>query len=133
MFPFVPGLTLSATLIANLIADLSATVNLSESLRLNLSATWAGDVVTAAEESAPLSALVWWLIPLAAFMGSIMYVIWVTKFQSRYQNETNRSVGRFQRFQESLEKDRGRPRDSHDGQTPYDNKSAPARNPSRYN
>ena len=60
----------------------------------------------AAEDSAPLSALVWWLIPLAGFIGAIGYVIWVTKFQSKYENETNRSVGRFQKFQQSLEKDR---------------------------
>lgn len=60
----------------------------------------------AAEEAAPLSALVWWLIPLFAFIGAIAYVIWVSKFQSKYENETNRSVGRFQKFQRSLEKDR---------------------------
>ena len=60
----------------------------------------------AAEEAAPLSALVWWLIPLFAFIGAIGYVIWVTKFQTKYENETNRSVGRFQNFQRSLEKDR---------------------------
>jgi len=60
----------------------------------------------AAEESAPLSALVWWLIPLFAFMGAIGYVIWVSKFQTKFENETNRSVGRFQNFQRSLEKDR---------------------------
>lgn len=59
-----------------------------------------------AEESAPLSALVWWFIPLGAFIGAIAYVIWVSKFQSKYENETNRSVGRFQKFQESLGKDR---------------------------
>jgi hypothetical protein len=61
---------------------------------------------SAAEEAAPLSALVWWLIPLFAFIGAIGYVIWVSKFQTKYENETNRSVGRFQKFQQSLEKDR---------------------------
>ncbi|MFM8841609.1 MAG: hypothetical protein ACKOFU_02680 [Actinomycetota bacterium] len=59
---------------------------------------------TIAAEGAPLSALVWWLIPLFAFIGAIAYVIWVSKFQSKYENETNRSVGRFQKFQKSLEK-----------------------------
>jgi hypothetical protein len=63
-------------------------------------------VVLATTESAPLSALVWWLIPLVAFIGAIAYVIWVSKFQAKFENETNRSVGRFQRFQQSLEGDR---------------------------
>ncbi len=65
--------------------------------------------VSAAEETAPLSAFVWWLIPLFAFLGAIAYVIWVSKFQSKYQNQTNRSVNRFQKFQASLDKDRRRP------------------------
>lgn len=60
----------------------------------------------AAEDAAPLSPLVWWLIPLFAFIGAIGYVIWVSKFQTKYENQTNRSVGRFQNFQRSLEKDR---------------------------
>lgn len=71
-------------------------------------------VLSAAEDSAPLSAFVWWLIPLFAFLGAIGYVIWVSKFQSKYQNQTNRSVNRFQKFQESFGKDRrapGTPRD----------------------
>ena len=63
-------------------------------------------VVLATTESAPLSALVWWLIPLVAFIGAIAYVIWVSKFQAKFENQTNRSVGRFQRFQQSLESDR---------------------------
>jgi hypothetical protein len=62
--------------------------------------------VLANAESAPLSAFVWWLIPLFAFIGAIGYVIWVSKFQAKYENETNRSVGRFQKFQQSLEGDR---------------------------
>ena len=121
MIPLIPSLALSAALSAG------------QSPRIQALAMWADETLIAAEESAPLSALVWWLIPLAAFIGSIMYVIWVTKFQSRYQNETNRSVGRFQRFQESLDKDRGRSRDSQEVHTPASNESDAARNPQRHN
>lgn len=64
----------------------------------------------AAEDSAPLSAFVWWLIPLFGFLGAIAYVIWISKFQTKYENQTTRSVDRFQKFQESLEKDRKEPR-----------------------
>ena len=52
--------------------------------------------------SAPLSALIWWLIPLTAAVGAAGYVIWVTKFQKKYENKTERSVGRFQSFQNSF-------------------------------
>ena len=34
--------------------------------------------------------------------GALAYVLWVSKFQSKYQKGTQRSVGQFQRFQESL-------------------------------
>lgn len=51
------------------------------------------------------SALIWWLIPLAAVLGALGYVLWVTKFQERFQNETTRSVGQFQRFQSSFRAD----------------------------
>lgn len=61
----------------------------------------------ATEENRPLSAFVWWLIPLFAFIGSVGYVIWVSKFKSRYENQTNRSVDRFQKFQNSFD-DKGR-------------------------
>ena len=61
----------------------------------------------ATEENRPLSAFVWWLIPLFAFIGSVGYVIWVSRFKSRYENQTNRSVDRFQKFQNSFD-DKGR-------------------------
>jgi hypothetical protein len=47
------------------------------------------------------------LIPLFAFIGSVGYVIWVSKFKSRYENQTSRSVDRFQKFQNSFD-DKGR-------------------------
>ena len=52
--------------------------------------------------SAPLSARIWWFIPLTAAVGAAGYVIWVTKFQKKYENKTERSVGRFQSFQKSF-------------------------------
>ncbi|MBI3430107.1 MAG: hypothetical protein HY050_08670 [Actinobacteria bacterium] len=52
--------------------------------------------------SPAFSALVWWLIPLAAVLGALGYVLWVTKFQERFRNETTRSVSQFQRFQSSF-------------------------------
>ncbi len=67
-------------------------------------------LILAAEDSAPLSAFVWWLIPLFGFLGAIAYVIWISKFQTKYENQTNRSVDRFQKFQKSLDSDPDAPR-----------------------
>ncbi len=52
--------------------------------------------------SSAFSALIWWLVPLAAVLGALGYVLWVTKFQEKFQNETTRSVSQFQRFQSSF-------------------------------
>lgn len=52
--------------------------------------------------SSAFIALIWWIVPLAALIGALAYVLWVTKFQGRYEQETSRSVNHFQRFQESL-------------------------------
>ncbi|HEY3292897.1 MAG TPA: hypothetical protein VGJ85_04620 [Candidatus Nanopelagicaceae bacterium] len=52
--------------------------------------------------SSAFSALIWWLVPLAAVIGALGYVLWVTKFQDKFQNETTRSVTQFQRFQDSF-------------------------------
>jgi hypothetical protein len=53
--------------------------------------------------SAPsLSAFVWWLIPLVAVFTSIIYVVWVSKFQSKFDKDTHRSMGKFQKFQNSF-------------------------------
>ena len=54
-----------------------------------------------------LSALVWWLIPLVAVFTSIIYVVWVARFQQKYENETSRSVGKFKKFQDSLSAQQG--------------------------
>jgi hypothetical protein len=47
-------------------------------------------------------ALIWWVVPAAGLIGALGYVLWVTKFQSKFQHETKRSVDRFQRFQDTL-------------------------------
>ena len=48
------------------------------------------------------SALIWWVVPALGLVGALGYVTWVSKFQGKYQQETQRSVGQFQRFQDSL-------------------------------
>ena len=48
------------------------------------------------------AALIWWVIPAAGLIGGLGYVVWVTKFEGKFQQETQRSVGQFQRFQDSL-------------------------------
>jgi hypothetical protein len=52
--------------------------------------------------SAPVSALVWLIIPALALVGGLAYAYWVTKLKSKYDNQVNRSVGRFQKFQDSF-------------------------------
>jgi hypothetical protein len=47
-------------------------------------------------------ALIWWVIPLAGLLGALGYVLWVTQFKSKFESETTRSVGQFQRFQDSF-------------------------------
>ena len=48
------------------------------------------------------AALIWWVVPATGLIGALGYVLWVTKFQGKFQQETQRSVGQFQRFQDSL-------------------------------
>lgn len=50
-------------------------------------------------------ALIWWVIPLAGLLGALTYVVWVTQFKSKFESETTRSMGQFQRFQDSFRKD----------------------------
>jgi hypothetical protein len=47
-------------------------------------------------------ALIWWVVPATGLIGALGYVLWVTKFESKFRTETKRSVDRFQRFQDSL-------------------------------
>jgi cytochrome c-type biogenesis protein CcmH/NrfF len=52
--------------------------------------------------SSAFAALIWWVVPVAALVGGIGYVIWVAKFKSKFETETTRSMGQFQRFQNSF-------------------------------
>lgn len=56
--------------------------------------------------SAPVSALVWLIIPALALVGGLAYAYWVTKLKSKFDNQVNRSVGRFQKFQDSFKDSR---------------------------
>ena len=52
--------------------------------------------------SSAATALIWWVVPAMGLLGAFGYVLWISKFQGKYQQETQRSVGQFQRFQDSL-------------------------------
>jgi hypothetical protein len=52
--------------------------------------------------SSAFIALIWWVVPAIGLSGALLYVLWVTKFQGKFQQETQRSVGQFQRFQDSF-------------------------------
>ena len=58
------------------------------------------------------AALIWWVVPAAGLIGALGYVVWVTKFQGKFQQETQRSVGQFQRFQDSLRDSQARDTDA---------------------
>lgn len=53
--------------------------------------------------SAPISALVWWIIPIVALAGGLIYAFWVSRLKSKFDNQTERSVTRFQKFQKSFQ------------------------------
>lgn len=48
------------------------------------------------------TALIWWLIPIAGLLGALGYVLWVSKLQGKFEQETTRSVTSFQKFQDSF-------------------------------
>jgi hypothetical protein len=52
--------------------------------------------------SSAFAALIWWVVPAGALIGGIGYVVWIAKFKGKFENETTRSVGQFQRFQDSF-------------------------------
>jgi hypothetical protein len=76
------------------------------------------------------SALIWWVVPAIGLLGALGYVTWVSKFQGKYQQETQRSVGQFQRFQDSLRDSQARdeaidnPTDTKDGEDQISFKTA---------
>ncbi|NDF56241.1 MAG: hypothetical protein EB129_00585 [Actinobacteria bacterium] len=52
--------------------------------------------------SAPLSALIWWVIPIGAVFCAILYGVWLSKYKSKFDNQTSRSVNKFKNFQKSF-------------------------------
>ena len=52
--------------------------------------------------STAFAALIWWVVPLVLVSGAIGYVIWTAKFKDKFNNETNRSVDKFNHFQQTL-------------------------------
>ena len=61
--------------------------------------------------STAVAALVWWLVPIFGVSGAIIYVVWVSKFKDKYENETNRSVNKFSSFQETFRESAKPPQD----------------------
>jgi hypothetical protein len=72
--------------------------------------------------SSAATALIWWIVPALGLIGGLGYVLWVSKFQEKFQQETQRSVGQFQRFQDSLRTSQARDIDS--GNRPLTGSSA---------
>ena len=52
--------------------------------------------------STAFAALIWWVVPVVIVTIAIGYVIWTSKFKDKFENETNRSVDKFQHFQQTL-------------------------------
>ncbi len=82
------------------------------------------------------SALIWWVVPAVGLIGALGYVTWVSKFEGKYQQETQRSVGQFQRFQDSLRDSQARDvaEDSESLEAPGEitvDSTPPAQKPSR--
>jgi hypothetical protein len=59
-------------------------------------------IIAASSSGSPVSALVWLLIPAIALIGGIGYAIWVSRYQAKYEKKTDRSVGKFKKFQDSF-------------------------------
>ncbi len=75
--------------------------------------------------SSAATALIWWVVPALGLIGGLGYVLWISKFQEKFQQETQRSVGQFQRFQDSLRTSQARDMDS--SNRPLTGTSSPAR------
>lgn len=59
--------------------------------------------------STALTALIWWVIPIGAVLGAIAYGVWISKYKRKFDNETNRSVNSFKKFQGSFRKKKEKP------------------------
>ena len=73
------------------------------------------------------AALIWWVVPAGALIGGIGYVVWVSKFKRKFESETSRSVGNFQRFQESFRNPTPPPADQPADHQPVDHQPAETR------
>jgi hypothetical protein len=62
-------------------------------------------VISTLAGSSAFAALIWWVVPIGGLLGGLGYVVWVSKFKSKFESETSRSVGQFQRFQDSFRQD----------------------------
>jgi prolipoprotein diacylglyceryltransferase len=52
--------------------------------------------------STAFAALIWWVVPVVLVSAAIGYVVWTSKFKDKFHNETNRSVDKFNHFQQTL-------------------------------
>jgi hypothetical protein len=52
--------------------------------------------------SSAASALVWLLIPIVAVFCAIVYGVWISKYKSKFDNQTSRSVNNFKKFQNTF-------------------------------
>ena len=59
-------------------------------------------MISSLARSSAFAALIWWVVPIGGLLGGLGYVVWVSKFKSKFESETSRSVGQFQRFQDSF-------------------------------
>ena len=77
--------------------------------------------------SSAFAALIWWVVPIGGLLGGLGYVVWVSKFKSKFESETSRSVGQFQRFQDSFRQDlpAEEERPSEDSPSPNDGATSP--------
>jgi hypothetical protein len=84
-------------------------------------------VISSLAGSSAFAALIWWVVPIGGLLGGLGYVVWVSKFKSKFESETSRSVGQFQRFQESFRQDlpAEEERPSEDSPSPNDGASSP--------
>jgi hypothetical protein len=72
------------------------------------------------------SALIWWVVPAIGLIGALGYVTWVSKFEGKFQQKTQRSVGQFQRFQDSLRDSQARDEAADNEADALDGEATPA-------
>jgi len=71
--------------------------------------------------SSAATALIWWIVPAMGLIGGLSYVLWISKFQGKYQQGTERSVSQFQRFQDSLRDSQARDASGINPKPPHNN------------